>query len=880
MELLHYLRNALVNLFKRGQMNDDLEEELKHHLAMSEKSNLESGMSPIEARRAARVEFGGVEKLREECRDSWGTRSLETLIRDLRLAGKRMADNKRFSAIVIVTLALGIGVNTSIFTIVNGILNNPLPTENGDEVVVVRSVDPRRGAKAKHVSYPDYIDMREGNRTFARLEAIKDERTDVVVDGRPKSYNTAFTTPGMLSMLQTQPMLGRGFVEQDNEMASEPVVILGYRVWRNDFAQNPDVIGKTLRVNNRIATVIGVLPENFVHPLIPGIWMTLAHDPSANLASRSHRDLHVWGLLKADTNLAQANADIAVIAQRNAAGYIENEGIGSSVQLFTDRFPPPEAFYSAYGLMFASVGLVLLICCSTVTNLLLGDAVRRRVEMATRAALGASRWQIVRQLMTENVSLSLLGGGLGLLLSLTLLNLLGKFGPEIARTYAHLFETDYRVFGFLTLISLACGILFGMAPALKATQIDLSTTLNESAHLAGSFKGRKLSATLVVFQFALTTLFLTGAGSTISAFLKVDAGNDFIPADEILIVHPELPVAPGERYENREARIQFYDTIVHRLKAVAGVSHVALASSYVGFQGPATNRVEIAGRAIEEEQEATRVHTIGISPEYFSTIELPITMGRNFTDTETERDLVAVVTKRFSETHWPGESALGKKFRFWTAEGADADWFEIVGISADLEAEVFDSNSSSVVFLPYLDQNAIMVRVSGGAGSKVKTISELFREIDPDLPLRQVTTLGEINEHLKGVMSSAGSLLLILAVMALLISLIGVFAVVAQASAGRTKEIGIRKALGATPFEIQSQMAKRGAWQMVLGIMLGLALAVPCAQFLHQHSSLVTADVSLFVVVAAVLLGVGLLACWLPARRASMIDPCKALRFE
>ncbi|WP_415910082.1 ABC transporter permease [Oleiharenicola sp. Vm1] len=806
------------------------------------------------------------------------------MLSDLRFALRQLVRYRWFSAAVIVTLALGIGVNTTVFTLVNAVLFKPVPVPDGERLAVVTQQWPENRYNRGPVSLAEFRAYREQNRTFEGLEAVGRGSGIIAEPGNPpERYGLGIVSPGMFALLKTPPVLGRAFAAADGEAGAPAVLMLSHQVWQQRYAGATDVVGRTVRLNGQPATIIGVMPEGFKFPDNEELWTALT--PTPEREDRKNRSLMLFGLRRPGTSIGQAQTDLAVIAARQAKEFPDtNKDVTPRVQTFHDLFNggPIKLIFL---LMLGAVGFVLLIACANVANMMLSRAVGRGREMAVRAAMGASRRQIIRQLLIESVLLSVIGGALGLGLAQFGIHAFDLATQDVGKPYWILFTMDWRAFAYFAVISVASGIVFGLVPALRASRVDLNTALKDGAAAGGSARGGKLTAALVVFQFAATVVLLAGAGLLVKSFLAVQRINPFVPAHEILGVRLALPDGKGERYESPEARKAMHERLQQRLAAVPGVAQAVLTSDFPGL-GSQQRAVEIEGRSTPDPKHPFQASVVFATPDYLPAINLPVLVGRGLNDTDgaTGKE-AAVVTRAFAARYWPDASPIGRRFRLTGLDGRVGPWVTVVGVSGDLVQHTQQRDAPPLAFLSDRQEPwawiGVMLRTPGDPAALVPSVRAAIQELDPDLPLFEVRTLHEAIEHENWFLAVFGALFLTFAVIALLLASVGIYAVVAQTTARRTREIGIRMALGATAAAVVRLMLARGVRQLALGLVLGLAGAFATTRLLDSILSLVSpTDPVVFVSVTALLTAIGLFACWLPARRAARVAPTEALRTE
>ncbi|ACB77433.1 ABC transporter permease [Opitutus terrae] len=804
------------------------------------------------------------------------------MLQDLRFALRMIRTHRWFSAAVIVTLALGIGVNTTVFTLVNVVLFKPVPVPGGDRLVAISQQLPGDQRNHGPVSLPEYRAYRDQNRSFAQLEATN--RSSGILseqDNPAERYQLAEVTPGLFAALQTPPILGRAFTPTDGEAGAPMVVLLGHAVWQKRYGGVPDVVGRAVRLNDQPATIVGVMPEGFQFPNNEEIWS--AYRPTKEREERTRRDLLLFGLLNPGVSRSDAQGDLTVIAARLAKDFPDtNKGVAPLVQTFHDLFNggPIKLIFL---LMLAATGFVLLIACANVANMMLSRAIARGHEIAVRAALGASRARLVRQLLVESVLLSVLGGMLGLALSAFGVHWFDLQTQDVGKPYWVQFTMDWRGFAYFAAVSVLSGIVFGLMPSLRASRVDLNTAMKASSAASGR-RGGRLTAALVVFQFAATVVLLASAGLMIRNILAVQQVNPTVPADRLLTARVYLPDGKGERYESEDARRAMHERLLARLSALPGVTSAVLTSDFPGL-GSQVRDVEIEGRPAPDPKQPFRAAPLFSSADYLATIRVPLLSGRMLTEDDGAKGKeTAVVSRAFAERYWPADLPLGRRFRFLN-DGKPGPWVTVVGVCGDFVQDMQDRAQPPLVYLSHRQEPwawlGLMLRTDGNPAALARSVRTAVQEIDPDLPLFEVRPLREAIAHNLWFLSVFGTLFLTFALVALLMASVGLYAVVAQNTARRTREVGIRMALGATAGRVVRHMLSRGLVQLAAGLVLGLASAFAATRLLDRFLGLVSPqDPATFAAVLALLSAIGALASWLPARRAAHVEPTTALRAE
>ncbi|HEY9127280.1 MAG TPA: ABC transporter permease, partial [Acidobacteriaceae bacterium] len=770
------------------------------------------------------------------------------------------------------------------------VLLKPVGVPGGARLVAVNSFDQSQpdGRNLWHFSLPELEDYRAQVKAVTPLEGT-DDNEDVLSERGipPEAYTVSHTTTGIFAMLHVRPVLGRDFIASDGAAGAAPVVVLGYGIWQNRYHGDPAVIGRAVHVNEKPATIIGVMPKGFRFPMRSDLWMALT--PTADLQKRNNRWVQAFGMLRAGASMDEANAELKAVSQRLAMQYPDtNKKLTASAQTFNERYNGGN-IRIVFLLMMAAVGFVLLIACANVANMMLSRALGRQREMSIRTALGASRWRVVRQLLLESVMLSTFGGLLGLALAAAGVYWFDLQTQNVGKPYWIEFTMNYTVFGYFAALCIVSGLLFGLAPAMRSSRVELNDVLKDGARSVGGSRGGKFSAVLVVLQFALTLVLLTGAGVFVRSLLLHLEANRLVPAKQLLAARITFP---EERYKDAEARQHFYDELLPRLQAIPGVSHVALTSNLPAMgSGERSFEVEHAAPVLNSANRP-RISFVLASPGYLETIHTPLLVGRDFTPADgTAGHKVAILTRDCAQRLWPNQPAIGKRFRFYeddekTHKEKAGDWITVVGVSADLAQDMEDSSPKPLLFVPYRQEgwNGMSLVVESEANSGIDVtgpVRSAVAQMDGELPLRDLSMLNASLDHQQWYLHLFSKLFGGFALIALMMASVGLYAVIAYAVNSRTQEIGVRMALGASGRNILLMVMRRGFVQIGLGLALGLAAAVPVARLMASMSmGLSGPDPMIFIAVAGVLCAVSLFACWLPARRAARLDPVKAIRYE
>lgn len=817
---------------------------------------------------------------------------MDTLMKDLRYAVRNLLRRPAFTAVVLLVLALGIGANTAIFSVVNAVLLRPLPYPEPDRLVRVYSSLQRENVRETGgtVFAPDFVEWRTQCHTCEYLGAYTLPWPSNLTGGaEPVRVRVARVSSDLFTTLGIQPLFGRTFTVDEaaravftTESATTPTnnaIVLGYSLWQKRFGADRSVLGKTVKIEGDNCTIVGVMPEGFGFPDKAEAWV-----PVALWTKRDNRFLQVVARLRAGVTQVQANAELTTIAGRLAQEFPKtNQGLRVDVvplQQSVVGDVRPVLF-----IFFGAVALVLLIACANVASLLLARAAARQREMAIRAALGASRWRIVRQLLSESLLLSLLAGGLGLLLAVWIVNLLvAAVPPEIPRLTA--IEIDRWTLAFTFMLSVVTGVVFGLAPALQSARPDLNSTLREgSGQMAGGTRQR-LRSLLVVFEIALSLVLLIGAGLLVKSFARLRSTPLGFDSAHVLTATVSLPEASYPTMASVKTYYQqSLSRIIARPEVVAAsiVSALPLTSNGVRIQGSLT----IEGESSERRGLSPR--KVGIGPDYFKVLGIPVLKGRAFNDHDTaDSPGVVIISESLARSAWPNQDPIGKRINI--GFGGEA-WREVVGVVSDIKQEEIGEPSSASLYEPFLQvpdkrrwflgDATFVVRTAAEPQNFTPTLRNELRNIDKELPLYDVKVLHEVVAEKFTDPAFYMLLLSFFSMLALLLAAAGIYGLVSYSTTQRTHEIGIRMALGAHTSDVLRLVIRQGMTLAVVGIAIGiagaLALTRVLANFLYQVQ---VTDPPTFVVISLLLAFIALLACYIPARRATKVDPLVALRYE
>ena len=875
------MREALTRLrffFFRKKLGE-FDDEIRFHLEQSISAKTAAGLPQPEARRQALIEFGGVENTRDECARVRPGFSLGTIAQDVRYSVRGIRAHPWFSAAIVVTLALGIGLNTMVFTLVYAVLYKPVPVPGGARLVSIQNRNLMQNNGGLLISYPDFEEYR--SQSTGLLEAMEAGEFDGGILSEnglpPQQYAMMRATGGIFSMIDAKALLGRTLLPSDCLPGAAPVVVISYHVWKERYAGSPGAIGRQVRVNGLPATIIGVMPDGFLFPDQTNLWMPL--EPTSQLGERNKRTLNAYAILKPGVKLRGASAGLNAIGDRLARQFPEDKELGVSVLTFQQR-ENGGAIRSVFLLMLGAVGFVLLIACADVANMMLSRSLGRQREISIRTALGATRWRVVRQLLTESILISIIGGIVGLGLATAGVHWF-DLATSTIRPYWVQFTLDYRVLGYIASLSILSGLLFGVAPALRSSKADLTEALKEGGHNVQGRRSGWLSSGLVVFQFALTLVLLTGAGIFVYSLVRSLTVNPFVPHARLTAAWLQMP---DSRYKDSVARIRFFDELLPRLRGIPGVLRASVASDPPGL-GTGKQQIELEHAPVAMPSKRPWVSLVAASPGYFETIHLPLVRGRGFADADGEAHReAAVVTENAATRLWPGQDPIGKRFRLFDDKNAPTQWITVVGVSADMVQDIQESEPRrALLFVPYRQEgwnNAALVVES--AADPVESMRKAMASLDPELPLAGPQRLDKAMEQRTWFLRLFGEIFLGFAAIAMMMAAVGIYAVMAQATSSRTQEIGVRIALGATGQNILMLVMRRGLCQLALGLLLGLCVAVPAGRLMVslQAFGVLRPDPAILFSVAATLASVGVFACWIPAWRAVSLDPLTAIRNE
>jgi putative ABC transport system permease protein len=882
MPFIARFRSAAGNLFRKTRRDEDLDTEVRGYLDLLAEEKLRNGMEFEEARRAARIELGGIEQVKEDVREVRAGAWLDSLLQDLRYGARMLRKNPAFTAIAVLTLALGIGANTAIFSVVNAVLLRPLPYIHPDQLVIIRETSQRVGIHSP--SYPDFLDWRTQSRTIAQMAVLNNRAFNLSGVAQPENISGYAVSPNCLSLLGLRPFLGRDFLPSEETPGTAPVVMLSYALWQSHLGADPNAIGKSITLDGRSFTIIAVLPPNFrlddkTDVLAPiGVWV-------ADMMDRGDRgDAEVLGRLAPGSTFQQARAELDTIAVTLQKAYpMLNADIGIDVTTLRDQLVGDAR--PAILVLFGAVVFVLLIACVNVANLFLVRGAARSKEIAVRQACGASRNRVIRQMLTESFLLAAIGGALGILVGV-----LGVVGIK------HLISTDMlqamnigvdrNVMLFTAVMVFLVAIAFGLVPAWQASQPRVQETLKESGRGSTSTPAQqRLRGALAMAESALALILLVGAGLMMKSMVRLLQVNPGFQSDRVLTMEMDLRTA---QYSKSPARINFWQQLLEKVRAIPGVENAAL-GTVVPLTGDHSRAdITIEGLPVPEAGTFPHPDRHSVSAEYTNVLRIPLMRGRTFTDADTETaPPVGLINTTMARRYWPNDDPVGKRFHWGHpgATGPDGTWITIVGVVAGTKLYGLANPARLEVYLPFRQEPRndmyLILRSAVEPASLTSSVRAAVAAIDKDQPVFSVITMRELVDKSVSTPHLTLVLLGLFSGLALVLAAIGIYGVISYSVQQRTHEIGIRMALGAQRSSVLRLVVGQGVKLAAVGIVIGIAAALGLMRLITSLLFGVSAsDPLTFTAAAMVLLVVAVAACYIPARRAIAIDPMNALRYE
>jgi putative ABC transport system permease protein len=863
-------------LFRRRQASEELDEEMHLHLELRVREMQDHNSEAVDE---ARRRFGNATQWKETSRDMWGWSALENFAQDLRYAFRMMRKASAFAAAAILTLGLGIGVNTAIFSTIYAVLLRPLPYRDSARLIQIWETHPV--LHNAWLPYPDFVDLRAQNRTLEDMAAFSPPGLNpvtLVTNGQPEQVQSALVSDNLLPMLGVRPMVGENFRHDEAQPGHDQVALLGHTIWQRRFNGNPSIVGQFVQVDGKPLRVVGVLPRGVQFPLTADILVPVSHMSDFDRTNRKHHDLEAVGRLKPSVSIAQADADLRNISLRLQHLYpATNNTFGSMAMSLQEQFVGDVR--TPLLILLAAVGLILLIACANVANLLLTRASLRRREIAVRLALGANRLRLIQQLLLESSVISIFGGLLGVLLAavgMPALRLLAE--KEVPR--ASEIGMDPLVLGVTLLLSIATGILFGLPPALQATERDQNEVLRGTGRTAFSDgRRRNVRRALVVLEVALAIVVLTGAGLLVRSLTKLLSTDPGFRPERLLTF--TIPLS-GANYQKPEQQQRFFDQLLPRLQALPTVEAVANIDTVPFTALAGRTRFLLAGAPPPEAGRFPIAHFRVVSPNYFQTIGMALHAGRQFREADIAANAppVVIVNMAFVRRFLSDRDPVGRGIILGVVD-PKPQTNPVVGVVSDARDENLALSAEPTLYFPSLGSGFMVRTTAGDPLSLANAVSREVRAVDPGQPIADLQSMEQIIAESISRRRFSTRLLTGFSALALLLAAIGLYGLIAYSVTQRTQEIGVRMALGSTPSRVFRLVLGESLWLTGVGLMLGLLVTLPASRLLNSMLyGIQSWDPLTLVAVTALLVVVSIVAALLPAQRATAVDPMVALRYE
>ncbi|HEV2498393.1 MAG TPA: ABC transporter permease [Terriglobia bacterium] len=881
--MLSELSRRLVTLFHRGQFDADLDEEMRLHQELREQEQVERGVSSEEARYAAQRRFGNRLVLREESGEMWGWNWLETFLQDVRYGVRQLRRNPGFTAVAVITLALGIGANTAIFSMVNAVLLQPLPYKDSQRLVRLEVMALGSASPYPVLSGPDFVDYQKENHVFEEMAAGFLANKALTGGSEPMQIGGFEVSPQIFHLLGISPLIGRSFTQSETQPGQNRVVILSYGLWQRAFGGDRAIVGKTIILDDEPYDVVGVMPQSLRFPDLwwgtkAEFWIPLNLQQPAWRRLRGDHWLWVLARMKKGVTLAQAQAEMAMVSQNLQREY-PREDTGVNVSVIGLRSEQTKQVKPALLVLFAAVGFLLLVACVNIASLLLGKAITRNREMAVRMAVGSGSGRLVRQLLTESVLLFLLGGLAGLAVGWAVLQILLYTAPEgYIPSIIHVHLSGW-VLAFTFGLAFLTGLLAGLVPSIQSSKANPQWALKEGGRTA-TIAHSGLRNVLTLAEIALALIVLIGAGlavKSLSWLMGVQPGFDY---HSVLKASLALPQA---RYKSDQQVTAFYERLLNKLRALPGVES-ASATEYLPLQGNPSGAVYVEGKPLPKVAGlGPQVAWCHVMPDYFRTMHIALLQGRDFNlEDGPNSPRVAIINETMAHLFWPKENPIGKRF---ARDNRKPNWTTVVGVVGDVKESGLAEAALPEMYFPETQYPTlwmdIVLRTSPLPLSQSKVLRQAVHGLDPQLPVYSVDTLSQIVSRSSQQQQFEALLLGLFAAAVLALAVIGIYGVISYSVAQRTHEFGVRIALGAQKGDVLRIVVGQGFKLALAGIAIGIVGALGLTRFLTSLLyGVKPTDPLTFVAISLILIAVALLACYIPARRAANVDPMVALRHE
>src|SRR5215472_6938543 len=884
--VLPRLTSLLRNLFHKQRKERELDEEVRSHALLVADEKIRAGMSPQEAHRQARLELGGVEQVKEQVREIRAGHLLETLWQDVRFGLRMLRNSPGFTTAAVLTLALGIGANTAIFSISDGFIRKPLPFPGLDRLVYFSETEPAVTSEPIGISPANFLDWQSQARSYDSVSAWSLDSVSLTGHDAPLKVEAARVTPNFFTTLGAKPLWGRTFAADHDGRGQDQELILTRGFWERQLGSDPNIWSRSLRLNGRSYAVIGIMDQSVNFPPGVDVWVPMALKDNEGF-NRKDRYLRGIARLRPDVSLRQADSESKTIARRLSESHPDtNGGWSAQVDTLTDwlnaHITGPFVV-----LMSTVVAIVLLIACANVANLQFVHASARQREIAVRTTLGAGRWRLTRQMLTESLMLGFAGAAAGMFIARWSLHLLVGYMPADIERFVPGWDQirlDTRAFLFAIGTAGVAGILAGLVPALRSARVDLNASLKEGARggLAGP-STHKYRDVLAAAQVALALVLLVGAGLMVKGFRALLDMNRKYQPETLLTMRVTLPYV--SLYDDPQRRVAFYDRALEKLAVIPGVRFAVTAKGFP-FSGLRDDGPYWTEGHLDASASTQRVAVVqSISPNYFRALGVPVTEGRALRDSDgPDAAPVAIVARRLARAEWPNSSAIGQRLKVSSTD-ASSPWLTVVGVVDDVHYVWMDRAEGPAIYRPYRQSpqyyTAFAVRAAGDPAALVPAARAAIAKVDPERPIFEVKTMAQVISESTLPIAYLAVMLGVAGALAVLLASMGVYGVMAFGVIERTHEIGLRMALGANPVDTLRLFLRRGMVLAATGISIGL----PCALSLARLAAYVLYGVRpndpfVYIAASVTLAGIALLACYVPARRAMRVDPMVALRHE